>query len=50
VADLGRAGRRAEALRAYGTFLELWRNAGPEAQEQVRAVRARMTALLGEAK
>jgi tetratricopeptide (TPR) repeat protein len=42
------AGRREEALRAYRRFLELWKDAGPEAQEQIRDVRVRVAALAGE--
>jgi serine/threonine-protein kinase len=41
-------GERATALEYYGTLLDLWKNADPVLQPQVRAVRARVAALAGE--
>ncbi len=41
-------GDRAQALEYYGRFVELWRNADPVLQPQVREVKARMAKLAGE--
>jgi serine/threonine-protein kinase len=40
-----RRGDRHAALEAYGRFVELWREADPVVQEQVKAARDRMAAL-----
>ncbi len=41
-------GNRAKALEYYGEFTELWRDADPVLQPQVKEARARMAALAGE--
>ena len=41
-------GDRADALEWYGKFVDLWRDADPELQPQVAAVRERMRALTAE--
>jgi hypothetical protein len=41
-------GDRAKALEYYGKFAELWRDADPVLQPQVKDARARMAALAGE--
>jgi tetratricopeptide (TPR) repeat protein len=43
-------GDRARALKYYGRFVELWKEADPVLQPAVREVRGRMAALAGEAK
>jgi tetratricopeptide (TPR) repeat protein/tRNA A-37 threonylcarbamoyl transferase component Bud32 len=41
-------GERQKALDAYGQFVELWKEADPVLQPQVREVKARMAKLAGE--
>jgi tetratricopeptide (TPR) repeat protein len=43
-------GEKDKALKYYGQFTELWKNADPVLQPQVREVKARMAALVGEGK
>jgi tetratricopeptide (TPR) repeat protein len=38
-------GNREKAIEYYSRFVELWRNADPELQPQVAAIRARLTRL-----
>jgi tetratricopeptide (TPR) repeat protein len=42
-------GDRAKALEYYGRFVEVWRNADPELQPEVRDVKQRVARLAGEA-
>jgi hypothetical protein len=41
-------GDRAKALQYYGEFVNLWQDADPVLQPQVKEVRGRMAALAGE--
>lgn len=41
---LDRQGRRTDAMRHYARFLDLWRNADPESQDDVRRVAERLEA------
>lgn len=41
-------GDTAKAVRYYGRFVDLWKNADPELQDDVQSIRARMKRLLGE--
>jgi tetratricopeptide (TPR) repeat protein len=43
-------GNREKALDYYGRFVQLWKEADPELQPQVRDVKERMTRLAGEKK
>jgi tetratricopeptide (TPR) repeat protein len=41
-------GHREQAVEYYGKFIELWKDADPELQEQVEATRAALVRLMGE--
>ncbi|HWP36045.1 MAG TPA: tetratricopeptide repeat protein, partial [Gemmatimonadales bacterium] len=41
-------GDREKALRYYGDFVDLWKDADPELQPVVREVKERMARLVGE--